>query len=118
MSAVVLPREHVAAEGRWIGEADPTDCDRQRPGSRQESRTRFGAYVAIVGSQVVGFVSVYDRHGWADLTCSLCAIIATKELDVGCSTRGVPERREGCVRVRGRAERRWRRLTFMRAHVL
>ncbi|MDZ4233037.1 MAG: GNAT family N-acetyltransferase [Dietzia sp.] len=68
VSAVVHLREHVAAEGRWIGEADPTDrvatATRLKAGIEDP---QSGAYVAVVSSQVVGFVSIYDRHGCADL---------------------------------------------------
>jgi RimJ/RimL family protein N-acetyltransferase len=65
---VVLLREEVASEGRWIGEADP--AERDSTAGRLTTRVsdpRSGAYVAVVGDRIVGFLSVTDVHGCADL---------------------------------------------------
>lgn len=68
VSAVVVLREEVAAEGRWIGDADP--ADRDATAARLTARVadaRSGAHVAVLDGRVVGFVSVSDVHGLAHL---------------------------------------------------
>ena len=68
VSAVVLLREEVASEGRWIGEADPSE--REATAARLTARVtdpRAGAFVAVVGDRIIGFLSVTDVHGCADL---------------------------------------------------
>jgi RimJ/RimL family protein N-acetyltransferase len=66
--AVVLLREAVAAEGPWIGDADP--ADRDATVARLTARVadaRSEAQVAVLDGQVVGFVSVSDVSGCGDL---------------------------------------------------
>lgn len=68
VSAVVLLREGVAAEGLWIGEADRADrdatTDRLKAGL---ANPRAGAHVAVLDNQVVGFVHASDEKGCAHL---------------------------------------------------